>query len=156
MLTNASEQVRAMNMDRTWETRLRDYESKKAERERQHCEKVVSRQREVAATHTLKLREMVADEEEAKQEMATRMQEHWREQEGAQMSARANAERQAQQYEQHLQATRRREQLMQKMDEVAMVRLKQQQARGGAANTLRIFRYPYLLWDPLLLVNISF
>ena len=134
MLTNANEQVKAINMDRTWEKRLGDYQSKKAAGERHQREKIVSRQREVANQHVLKLQEMEADDEEAKQLLSVRLQEYAREEEEAQLSARSSAERQAQQYEQHLAAMRRREQLMDEMDKAAMVRLREQQDNLDAAS----------------------
>ena len=73
ILMHASEEERAKMADKQWEKRYGQYENQKAERERHHREKIVSRQREVAASVDARMRELQEEEEEAKHEMMNQM-----------------------------------------------------------------------------------
>lgn len=133
MLTNASGTAKAISMDRAWEKHYGEYESKRAECERRHREKIASAARDAMEAHVAHQREMSEEVEEGKQMMVLRLREDSRQKEEAQLSARSNAERQAKQFDQHVQATKRRAQTKEKRVAAATVMLKQQESNLDAA-----------------------
>lgn len=133
MLTDADEQVRAMQMDKTWSKRYGEFEAKREQREASHREKIVARQREVAANLEQRQRELAEEEEEARAEMVLRLSEMSRQEEELKLSARGVADRAHQQYVQHLEATKKRTDLLRANEDTARVKFQQQQEALRAA-----------------------
>ena len=134
MLTDANQQVRAMQMDKAWSKSFGQFEQKREEREASHRERIVARQRAVAADLEQRQREIAEEEEEARAEMQLRLSELSNHETELKLSARSQANRAQEQYVQHLEAQKKRGDQLRANEEAAREKFIQQQQALQAAS----------------------